>query len=343
MIENKPIVIHQTDLFHSYNDPDDHWDLACQFALAYCKEIELRSILIDYPPIQFGDPSIQSVHQMNYMTGLSVPVAVGIQEPMKASETYVRSDGFTPGYSGIDMLLTTMEQAERPLIIHIVGSCRDVAIAATLNPALFEEKCKAIYLNAGSSSPKSKLEYNVSLDPYSYSVIWGLQCPIYWMPCFEFAPEPPDWEFRMGRYGTFYRFMQEDILPYLSENVQKYFLYALSKSTDNRWLSYLQDPIHKRQLDFFSKLDRSMYSTGGFFHAAGKSITRNGEIVRLDEGQENAVYTYEPIEISCDDMGNVMWHVAQQTSNRFIFKVNDLSVYPAAMTSAVKSLLMTIP
>lgn len=339
----KTVVIHQTDLFHSHNDPDDHWDLACQFALAFTKDIELKGILIDYPPIQYGDPAIQSVNQMNYITGLSVPVVVGIPEPMKASEVYSRSEGFTPGYSGIDMLLETMEQAESPVIIHIVGSCRDVAIAARLKPELFKEKCKAIYLNAGSSNPDSKPEYNVSLDSYSYSVIFELQCPIYWMPCFEFAPEPPEWQFKMGQYGTFYRFMQYEILPYLSENVQKYFLYSLTKSTDNRWLTYLKDPLNKRQFDFFCKLDRSMYSTGGFFHAAGKAITKDGQIVGLNEGQADAIFTYEPIEITCDGNGLVKWNVVDTAANRFIFKINDVGMYKAALTSAMKSLLMKMP
>jgi hypothetical protein len=236
-----------------------------------------------------------------------------------------------------------MEQAECPVIIHIVGSCRDVAIAAKLHPSLFAEKCKAIYLNVGSSSPGSKPEYNVSLDPYSYSVIFGLQCPVYWMPCFEFTPEPPEWQFNMGQYGTFYKFTQGDILPYLSENLQKYFLYALTKSTESRWLTYLQDPINKRQLDFFCDLERGMYSTGGLFHAAGKTITSNGEIVHLNEGRADAVFTYEPIEISCDEDGCVTWNFSENVGNRFIFKVNDLSMYKSAMTSAIKRLLMKIP
>lgn len=73
---------------------------------------------MDYPPIQFGDPAIQAVNQMNYITGLSVPVAVGIPEPMRETGVYSGSEGFTPGYSGINMLLKTMEQSESPVIIH---------------------------------------------------------------------------------------------------------------------------------------------------------------------------------------------------------------------------------
>ena len=35
MFPKKVPVIHQTDCFHHHADPDDHWDLASQFALAY--------------------------------------------------------------------------------------------------------------------------------------------------------------------------------------------------------------------------------------------------------------------------------------------------------------------
>jgi hypothetical protein len=34
MLTKKVPVIHQTDCFHNHADPDDHWDLASQFALA---------------------------------------------------------------------------------------------------------------------------------------------------------------------------------------------------------------------------------------------------------------------------------------------------------------------
>ena len=43
-------IIHQTDLFHPHGDPDDHFDLAAVFALAAQGRLDLRGIVIDYPP-----------------------------------------------------------------------------------------------------------------------------------------------------------------------------------------------------------------------------------------------------------------------------------------------------
>ena len=71
-------VIHVTDLHRPHIDPDDHWDLACVYALAYRGDIELLGVLIDYPPAQRQDRNsdIAAVAQMNHITGLSIPIAV---------------------------------------------------------------------------------------------------------------------------------------------------------------------------------------------------------------------------------------------------------------------------
>lgn len=335
----KPIVIHQTDLFHSCNDPDDHWDLACQYALAFRGAIDLHGILIDDPPMDFGDPAIQAVSQMNYITGLAVPAAVGMPEhPQSAAG---------PGASGVNLVLATLERAAEPVVIHIVGSCRDIAAAVSLNPGLFREACGAIYLNAGASSPESKPEYNVALDPLSFAKVLDAPCPVYWLPCFERAPEPPDWRFDMGPYGTYYRFNQGEILPSLSDAMKKYFVYALGKITDNRWLSYLKDPLNERLFKHFCRQERSMYCTAGFFHAAGLTVTAQGDIVGLGE-TEKPVFTFEPVEITCDGQGNALWRqrtrqTTEKSSSRYLFHAPDPDRYQTAMTRAMKTLLSRLP
>ncbi|HEY5583315.1 MAG TPA: hypothetical protein VIK78_02350 [Ruminiclostridium sp.] len=229
-------VIHQTDLFHYHCDPDDHFDLACQYALSYNEAINLKGILIDYPRNpDYGDPSIQAVNQLNYITGKSVPVGVGVSKMIHSEDDYLNFKTSDTELSGVNMVLRILEEADEPVVIHIVGSCRDIAIAGFMRPNLFKLKCKGIYLNAGASKDMEKLEYNVSLDPFSYRGIFNIPCPIYWMPCFEIYPKPPamDYEFTKGEYSTYYKFRQDEILPYLSDKVQKYFLYALgSYSSD---------------------------------------------------------------------------------------------------------------
>src|SRR5690349_1394700 len=76
------MLLHQTDLFRPYNDPDDHWDLACAFAIAKVGLCPLSGVLIDFPPgppvlNHRSNPDLGAVAQLSYLSGIHVPVAVG--------------------------------------------------------------------------------------------------------------------------------------------------------------------------------------------------------------------------------------------------------------------------
>ncbi len=52
-VPGRPVpMLHVSDLFRPHDDPDDHWDLACVYSLAWQRSAELRGILIDFPPPQ---------------------------------------------------------------------------------------------------------------------------------------------------------------------------------------------------------------------------------------------------------------------------------------------------
>ena len=78
-------VILTTDLYHRHADPNDHWNLAIMYALAHKGYIKFAGIMCDDDRAQtsdgsmmhFGDPSVQSIAQLNYLTGLAVPVGFG--------------------------------------------------------------------------------------------------------------------------------------------------------------------------------------------------------------------------------------------------------------------------
>ncbi|MCP4450169.1 MAG: hypothetical protein GY809_01805, partial [Planctomycetes bacterium] len=276
-------MIHATDLFRPHNDPDDHWDLACVFALAQQGLIDLKGVLIDSPPTDRNPdytPDVMAVAQMNFITGLHVPVAVGSPHPM-ASRHDTQARATVSDHGGIQMVLDILESSDRPVAINVIGSCRDIAIAANKASGLFKRKCSGIYLNAGTGSPDktraAQLEYNVSLAPHSYAALFDVSCPVFWMPCFE--------EMASGKavmeYGTHYQFRQDQILPGLSNHMQNFFLSMLGRRQDHAWLACLTDPVDEALLAGFGAKDRHMWCTGGFFHAAGLTVTRTGEIVPL--------------------------------------------------------------
>jgi len=329
-------MIHVTDLFRPHCDPDDHWDLASVFALAYGGRVDLKGVLIDFEPHTAGNhnPDVMAVAQMNYITGLNVPVSVGTPRPMRSRDD-AQPDAGASDHIGIHMVLEILRRSPEPVVINVIGSCRDIAVAGRKAPQLFAEKCAGIYLNAGTGSPdKTKaasLEYNVSLAPLSYAAMFDLSCPIYWMPCFE--------EMNSGQpimeYGTHYQFRQGEILPRLSTRVQNFFLWMLARKTDHNWLRYLLGPVDAQLLETFGVQDRHMWCTGGFLHAAGKSV--------VSEATGESVFSFDPIRITCSDAGVTEWTHDAVARDRYIFHVRDLERYQATMTTALKALLQTLP
>ena len=285
-------MVQVTDLFRPFADPDDHWDLACTYALAVRGDVDLLAVMIDYPPALQFDPDVQAVAQLNYLTGLSAPVVVGSPRRIDLGEVDRPENKAVLG--GMRALLEILRKSPLPVIINILGSSRDVALAGKLEPKLFAEKCAGIYLNAGSGTPDNDLaarrEYNVSLDPVSYGAIFELPCPVFWMPCFEVAPGPKGEPFVAGPHGTYYQFPQKEILPRLSARLQNYFAFVFKQGLPERekqnesdalrpnWLHYMQGPNDPEWLARLGDLQRNMWCTAGFLHAAGLSVDAGGRI-----------------------------------------------------------------
>ncbi|HUT46170.1 MAG TPA: hypothetical protein VMX36_07770 [Sedimentisphaerales bacterium] len=345
-VNKKTPMLHVTDLFRPHMDPDDHWDLACVYALAYRGDIDLKGVLIDHPPENANgrNPDIAAIAQMNLIAGTYAAVAVGSGLSMKSRDD-VQKHASPAHRHGVKMVLDVLRKSSEPVVINILGSSRDVAIAGKKAPSLFETKCAAIYLNAGTGSgkmsPASKLEYNVTLDRYAFAAIFDLPCPVYWMPCFEELESGGQQE--VCEYGTHYKFSQDQILPHLSDMVQNYFAYMFGKYTDSNWLGYLKGTKDEALLSKVGSMYRHMWCTAGFLHAAGYTVTRDGQIVPLNEKHAQPVFTFDAVKVKCDDSGLTHWIRDNSSKDRFIFHVRDTDNYQSAMTGAMKSLLTSLP
>ena len=113
--------------------------------------------------------------------------------------------------------------------------------------------------------------------------------------------------------------------------------------TDCNWLGYLKGPTDQALLSKVGAMTRNMWCTAGFFHAAGYTVCRDGKIVPLGEESDPPVFTFDPIRIKCEDSGVTKWTRDENSKHRFIFHVRDTNHYQSAMTTAMKSLLMTLP
>ncbi|MHC4558533.1 MAG: hypothetical protein ACYS80_14665, partial [Planctomycetota bacterium] len=130
-------VLHVTDLFRPHMDPDDHWDLACVYALACRGDIELKGVLIDYPPEGSNDrnPDIMAVAQMNLISGISAAVSVGSSVPFESRDE-AKAQTRPADQNGAQMVLDVLQSSPEPVVINILGSSRDVAIAGKKDPNL---------------------------------------------------------------------------------------------------------------------------------------------------------------------------------------------------------------
>lgn len=356
--QEPPLVIHITDLYRPPADPDDHFDLACAFALAKQGYIELVAVVIEAPKADFaGDPDVMAVAQLNRLTGLAVPVVAGMPagegRPEKPPKTR------TP-------LSRWMEQAVRPVVLVSTGSCRDVALAFQEDPKLFVHQVDAVYVNAGLSSPEpayqAPLEYNVALDPKAYQAMFGLPTGVYWLPCFEGTNTGLMW--RVSRHASLYRFRQEEVFSQLAPPVQNYFLWMLDSAGrpagaekeswfwqhPTRWLRALDRPVDPELLARHGRTWRSMWSTAGQLHAAGLTVTREGRIVPVKEAGDSAVFDFVPVQVECNEQGITHWRPIgpdsppqqSQQPRQYILQIRDLRAYPTAMSRALSSLLQAL-
>lgn len=323
-------VLHQTDIYVPPVDPDDHYDLACQFALTRLGHTELSTVLIDWPPLWHnGAPAVDSIAQMGLISGTWPRVTIGTPGP-KVAQRNVNVD------AAAELVLQTLAAAPEPMDIHIVGSCRDVARAAEIDQALLGAKCRRIYVNAGSSKPfaDAPTEYNTAIDPAAYQAMFALPCPTYWIPCFEVTDERV-----VAPFASHWSFEQGPLLVRLPDRLRQYFIWALdSEQHTTTWFEALESD--NKLSDERWNERRSMWSTAGFLHGAGLAVLSDGS---LAEGPDaNGAFDFVPVDWSCDNEGRTTWSRTSEDTGRYLIHVTDVAAYEPAMTEALVTLLSTL-
>ncbi len=330
-------LLHVTDLFHPHGDPDDHFDLAVAFALALRGAVDLRGVVVDYPPdFRAGDPAVVAVAQLNRLTGRSVPVSIGTSLRLQHRRDALA--GAPPQETAaVRFIHEQLRASERPVSLVCVGNAADVAAAALREPALFKEKCAGVSLNSGSAhdnpAKPEQLEFNVRLDPAAYAALFDLPCPLNWFPCWHVTEQR-----QCGADGSFFWLPHRDALSDISSGLANYFAYLFEKSADPKWLRAMkaQPPA-----DLWEKIlgeKRGMWSTASQFAAAGLTVTTDGEIVPAQEAGARAVFRMQHVEVTCADDGRTAWKRVETSTGRRMFAVSDVARYPAAMTRAVDTL-----
>ena len=330
-------LIHVTDLFHPHGDPDDHFDLAVVYALSLRGAVELRGVVIDYPPdFRAGDPAVVAVAQMNRLTGQSVPVSIGTSLRLKSRRDAL-ADAPVPETAAARFICEQLRAAARPTALVCVGNAADIVLAALREPALFRAKCAGVYLNSGSAhdNPASpqQLEFNVRLDPAAYAAMFDLPCPLFWFPCWHTTEQR-----QSGTDGSFYWLPHAEALAGVSAGLANYFAYMFGKSSAPKWLRAMKAMPPAETWAGILQVKRGMWSTASQLAAVGLTVTEGGEIVSAAEAESAAVFVVTPVQAACADDGRTTWQRADAPTGHWMLSVTDPARYPAAMTRAVAAL-----
>jgi len=350
MAERRIPMIYSTDLFQPPEDPDDHYDLAMLFSL---KEVEIKAMIFDLAtshrqPQEVGKSALE---QLGKITGQTLPPwKIGLRNLLRSPDDKAL-DQPEEFQGGVELILSTLEQSTEPVVMFLVGSCRDFIVAFNRNPDLLRQKVKAVYVNAGNGAKCNQTEWNVELDPNAYVGLMSCGLPIYWCPCFTdvYRLCTPA-EVSSGKAFCTYFVVpnQAELLTSTSTGVKNFFAYALNKLKEDP-LSYLD-----KEPQPLPETPRNMWCTGPFLHAAGRNIYQSKDNRWISCRPENAekygvdgsaveVFRFEPITLAWkDEDGELIpeFHDATDTGSATIqiFRYTHPD-YNEIMTSVLKDIL----
>lgn len=286
-------LLYCTDLFHPPDDPDDWFDLATLFAM---NKFDIRGIVLDQGDKQKERSGRVPIEQMMSITAKrTFPSVYGLPRKLQSSSDK-GLDQPEESQAGVELILSVLKKSDKKVTLIAVGSLRDVCAAYNRQPELLKDKIGRLYVVAGHSDGGE--EYNVKLDPRAYVGVMRSGLPIYWLPCFGREPHVCRWQFK-----------QREVLDNCPLEVQNYFVYGLTradpKTTDA--ILALYKPIAPDVKERIWAMDRAMWSTAAFIHAAGLAVVRiDGQwrIVAAGEmGKARFAFRFVPRRVAVNEEG----------------------------------------
>ncbi|MBN2507566.1 MAG: nucleoside hydrolase [Verrucomicrobia bacterium] len=315
-------VVYSTDLMHPHVDPDDHFDLACLYAIP---EADLRAIILDQGDRQVQHPGFKAVWQLNYLSGRHVPAAIGLRDKLKHPGDPAL-DQPAEHQNGVHLLLQTLQTARDPVAILFVGSARDVVAAYNRQPALFRDKVRSIHGFIGDAGDPTHQEWNVKLDPQAFVGILRADLPFFWIPCFDGGV----WTNR--GHASFWRIRHGDVLERASAPLQRYILYMLRQATEDP-ITYLSQPTSPEDRAWLMAGPRNLWCGALLGLAVGHRL--------LDHGQE--VAGFAPVEVFVDNAAVIRYGPAPGSRTVMRFEIKDQACFAGAVTRATARLLESFP
>jgi hypothetical protein len=318
-------------LFHPYDDPDDHYDLATLFAIP---DFEIDAILLDLGDRQKARPGRVPLEQMFQITGRSAPYATGLSEPLRSLDDK-GMDRPPEDQKAIELLLTTLRKANEPVVVLTAGSVRDVVAAFNREPDLLRAKVSRLYINIGSATDVP--EWNVTLDLRAYLALMRSGLPLYWCPC-----EPQ----KAHSHSTYWKFQQGQMLEGLPRPILNYFVYALQRV---RTHEVEPSAVLKTDLRAWRQLPgrdyRNMWCTASLLDGANYSVQLLNNVyypVRRTAAETDPVFEFVPVRVEIDDKGLTRAIDKDPSGTIHVFTTSDNQRYEKAMTDCLRGMLMSL-
>jgi hypothetical protein len=337
-VEKVP-VIYCTDLFHPHDDPDDHFDIACLYAI---EEIEIKAIILDQGQKQKKKPGSIPISQLNHITSRDVPYALGLSDRLQTPEDKGLSQA-KEYQDGVELILSTLKTSKEAVSIITVGSLRDVAAGYNRSSDLFGTKVNRLFVFIGEASKKGHIEYNVGLDKNAYIRIMNSGLPVYWIPCFDGGL----WQ-NNGR-ASYWKASHKDLLGRVSDKVMNYFIYALLRKDEKNPVQYLDSDINRDDKNEVLSMNRNLWCSAIFAHIAGRRFIRQGkEFISIpmkasyNKGKEIRPFRFDEVSVFVDEQANVFYEDTKRAGKIRQFHVLTPDIYAEVMTSVTAQLLFQL-
>jgi len=337
--KKKVPIIYCTDLFHPHDDPDDHFDIACLYAI---EEIEIKAIILDQGQKQKKKPGYIPISQLNHITGRDIPHALGLSDKLPSPEDKGLSQAKEYQY-GVELILSTLRTSEEPVTIISVGSLRDVAAGYNRSPDLFKNKVNKLFIFIGEASKKGHVEYNVGLDKNAYIRIMNSGLPVYWVPCFDGGV----WQ--NHDRASYWKASHKDLLGGVSDRVMNYFIYTLLRKSEKNPIKSLENEINQDDKNKVLSMNRNLWCAAIFAHIAGRSFVRHGNKfisvpmnASYKKEREIKPFRFDEVSVLVDEQANVSYEQTRRANKIRQFHVLTPEIYAEVMTSVTAQLLLQL-
>lgn len=223
-------------------------ELACLYGLP---EADIRGIILE-PTLRAGS---RAIHQLNYLTGRTVPALVGLPTKLRTPEDRAL-DQPAECQQGVNFLLSELEASREKLVLVAMGTGRDIAAAYLRSPKLFHLKCRALYLFVTEPAP----------DPHALTQLMHSGLPLNLVPP-----------------GELVKARLSDVLQSVADPLLRYVHYHLRKEQGDP-IAYLLSPVSTDERSWLLHQERTVRGASLLGLTVGRRIVMDGHDLLAFDG-----------------------------------------------------------